>query len=161
MFREMRRNKQQLTDEESREILAKGCWGTLAVLGDEGFPYTVPLNYSYFNGAIYFHCALEGHKLDALKACSKVSFCVVERDTVVPQEYTSYYKSVVAFGRAHIVEDEDEKWESLRHLGRRYNPGQDEALDKETHRGFPHLHMVRIDIEHITGKQARELIKRQ
>ena len=158
MFREMRRHKQQLSQEEARAVLAHGRWGTLAVLGDEGYPYTVPLNYGYYNGALYFHCAQTGHKLDAIASCDKVSFCVVERDTVVPQEYTSYYKSVVAFGRAHIVEDEQEKQESLHFLGMRYHPDRD-ATDAEIEKSGAHLHMVRIDIEHLTGKQAKELVK--
>lgn len=160
MFREMRRNKQQLTDEEARDVLQRGKTGILAVLGDDGYPYTVPLNYTYFNDAIYFHCALAGHKIDAIQACDKVSFCVIDKDDVVPAEYTSYYCSVVAFGRASIIEDEDEKLASLRHLGDRYNPGQDSALDSEVAKGFTHLHMVRIDIEHLTGKQAKELVHR-
>ncbi len=158
MFREMRRHRQQLSEAEAHEVLANGCWGTLAVLGDEGYPYTVPLNYGYYNGAIYFHCAKEGHKLDAIVACDKVSFCVVERDTVVPQEYTSYYKSVVAFGRAHIVKDEAEKQESLHFLGMRYHPDRS-ATDAEIAKSGAHLHMVRIDIEHLSGKQAKELVK--
>lgn len=159
MFREMRRYKQQLTDTEAREVLANGRWGTLAVLGHEGYPYTVPLNYTYYNSCIYFHCAVNGHKLDAIDACDKVSFCVVDKDEVVPEKYTSYYRSVVVFGRATIVDDMEEKMAALCHLGNRYNLNQPESLEKETSSGFARLHMVRIDIEHITGKQARELAK--
>ena len=157
MFREMRRNRQQLSTQEAYEVLERGTFGVLAVAGDDGYPYTVPLNYAYHNGAIYFHSALSGHKIDAIRACDKVSFCVVDKDTVVPAEYTSYFRSVVAFGRAHIVEDEQEKLESLRRLGDRYNPGQDEALAAEVASGIARLHMVRIDIEHLSGKQAKEL----
>lgn len=159
MFRSMRRHKQQLTNEESIEILERGKTGVLAVLGDEGYPYTVPLNYTYYNGAIYFHCALTGHKLDAIEACDKVSFCVIDKDTVVPEEYTSYFRSVVAFGRAHIVTSEEEKLDSVRHLGNRYNPGNESATDSEVARSISHMHMVRIDIEHLSGKQAKELVQ--
>ena len=154
----MRRHKQQLSDDEARAVLQRGKVGILAVLGDDGYPYTIPLNYTYYNDAIYFHSALSGHKIDAIQACDKVSFCVVDKDEIVPQEYTSYYRSVVAFGRAHIIEDDEEKLASLRHLGDRYNPGQDTALDSEVAKSFTHLHMVRIDIEHLSGKQAKELI---
>ncbi|MBQ9021896.1 MAG: pyridoxamine 5'-phosphate oxidase family protein [Eggerthellaceae bacterium] len=160
MFREMRRIKQQLSEEEARQVLERGRWGTLAVLGDDAYPYTVPLNYAFFNDAIYFHCAKEGHKLDALANSNKISFCVVERDTVVPQEFTSYYKSVVVFGRAHIVEDEAEKQESLYVLGMRYNPNRD-ATHAEMSKAGGHLHMVRIDIEHLSGKQAKELVGKE
>ena len=158
MFRAMRRHKQQLTDQEARAVLERGKAGVLAVLGDDGYPYTVPLNYSYRNGAIYFHCALTGHKIDAIEACDKVSFCVIDKDDVVPEEFTSYYKSVVVFGRAHIVEDEEEKMASLIDLGMRYNPDR-AAADAEAAKGYARLHMVRIDIEHITGKQSKELMR--
>lgn len=158
MFREMRRLKQKLSEEDARQVLQRGMVGVLAVLGDDGYPYTVPINYTYFNNAIYFHCALSGHKIDAIEACGKVSFCVIDKDDVVPDRYTSYYRSVVAFGRAHIVEDDEEKLASLRNLGDRYNPGEDAALDAAVAKGFAHLHMVRIDIEHLSGKQAKELM---
>ena len=86
MFREMRRNRQQLSEEESLAVLERGTSGVLAVLGDEGYPYAVPLSYVYRNGKIYFHCAKSGHKLEALKHCGKVSFCVVDQDQVKPEE---------------------------------------------------------------------------
>lgn len=159
MFREMRRSNQQLKDDEAREILAHGKSGVLAVVGDDGYPYTVPLNYVYADGMIYFHCAKSGHKLDAIRACDKVSFCVVERDTVIPEKYATYYRSAVAFGRARIVDDPSEKMKSLRLLGDKYNPGQDRALDAEVSSGFDRLEMVAITIEHLTGKQAKDLAR--
>lgn len=159
MIRAMRRSKQQLTDEDAWAVLNTGTWGVLAVSGDDGFPYTVPLNYVVHNGAIYFHCAKAGHKLDAILACDKVSFCVVDRDTVVPEEFTSYYRSTVAFGRAHVVEDEAEKQESLIALALRYNPNETAAAEEAAKAGS-RMHMVRIDIEHLTGKQAKELVSR-
>ena len=157
MFREMRRKKQELSREESERILHESSWGTLAVLGDDGYPYAVPLNHVFYNGAIYFHCAQAGHKLDAIRACEKVSYSVVERDTVVPQEYTTYYKSVVAFGRAHVVEDDAEMIESLRAIGMKHHPDK-ERTDEEIAKSGAHLHMVRIDIDHLSGKQAKELV---
>ena len=159
MFRDMRRSSQQLDREQCEEILARASWGVLAVLGDEGYPYTVALNHVYLDGALYFHCATSGHKLDAIRACDKVSFCVVDADDVVPQEYTTYFRSVVAFGRARVVEDEEEKARSLRALGNRFNPDP-QATDVEAAHGAARLHMVRIDIEHLSGKQAKELVKR-
>ena len=108
MFREMRRNKQALSDEECREILERCTSGTLAVLGDEGYPYAVPLSYVFINGHIYFHCARAGHKLDAIRACDKVSFCVIDRDEVIPEKFTTKYRSVIVFGRAREVTDPEE-----------------------------------------------------
>ena len=103
MFREMRRFKQLLPNEESVRILENATSGVLAVLGDGGYPYTVPMSYIYSNNKLYFHCAKTGHKLDAIAACPKASFCVVETDRIVPEEYTTYFRSVVAFGRARIL----------------------------------------------------------
>ena len=108
-FREMRRRRQQLSDEESIAILRNGTSGTLGLLGDNGYPYTVPLSYVYADGCIYFHSALAGHKVDAIRACDKASFCVVAQDAVQPKEYTTYFRSVIAFGRIHIIDDEQEK----------------------------------------------------
>ena len=100
MFREMRRKKQQLAPERVEEILSRRTAGTLAVLGDEGYPYAVPLSYVYHNGRIYFHCAKAGHKLDAIRGCDKVSFCVIDQDEIVSAEFTTYFRSVIVFGRA-------------------------------------------------------------
>ena len=98
MFREMRRKNQLLTKEEAEKILENGTSGTLALLGDEGYPYCVPISYVYNNNKIYFHSAKSGHKIDAVKNCDKASFCVIDKDEVKPQEYTTYFRSVIAFG---------------------------------------------------------------
>lgn len=157
MFREMRRSKQQLSPDEAVAILERNTAGVLAMSGDDGYPYAVPLSYVYADGKIYFHSALAGHKIDALEASDKVSFCVVDADDVVPSEYTTYYRSVIAFGRARILRDEQEKMAALRMLGEKYNPGQPEALAAEIAHGFARLHMIELTIEHLTGKQAKEL----
>ena len=102
MFREMRRKKQALSTEESLAILNRGISGVLAVTGDQGYPYAVPLSYVYDNNKIFFHCALSGHKLDAIAANNKVSFCVVGQDRVMPQEYTTYFRSVIILSLIHI-----------------------------------------------------------
>ena len=159
MFRKMRRNKQQLTDDETRAVLERGKTGILAVIGDEGYPYTVPINYVFADGAIYMHSALTGHKIDAIRNCDKASFCVIDADDVVPSDYSTNFRSVIAFGRARIIEDEQEKERTLRLLGDKYNPGQDTALDAEVRKSFTRLHMIQLDIEHVTGKQSKELAK--
>ena len=158
-FREMRRRRQQLSDEESIAILRNGTSGTLGLLGDNGYPYTVPLSYVYADGCIYFHSALAGHKVDDIRACDKASFCVVAQDAVQPKEYTTYFRSVIAFGRIHIIDDEQEKLKTARMLGNRYNPGDDESLQKELEKGLSRMQMLRFDIEHLTGKEAIELVR--
>ena len=155
----MRRFKQQLTDDQIAEVLKRGKTGVLAVIGDEGYPYTVPINYVYANGRIYMHSATAGHKIDALRACDKASFCVIDADDVVPADYSTNFRSVVAFGRARIMEDAAEKETALRLLGDKYNPNQPEALDQEVAKGFARLHMIELAIEHVTGKQSKELAR--
>ena len=160
-FREMRRKRQQLSNEESIEILQKATAGTLALLGDENYPYAVPISYVYHKGKLYFHSALAGHKVDAIRKCEKASFCVIEQDDVQPKKYTTFFCSVIAFGRIHIIEDETEKLEMARMLGNRYNPNDDESLKREIESGLSRMQMIRFDIEHLTGKEAIELIKQR
>ena len=159
MFREMRRKSQQLTEDECIEILMKNTSGVLAVLGDNGYPYAVPLSYIYDSGSLYFHCAKSGHKLDAIKNCDKVSFCVIDQDLVVPEKYTTYFRSVIIFGRASVVDQEDEIRSAIGKLAMKYNPGdskdnRDSVIEKE----YKAMCMVKIQIEHMTGKEAIELV---
>ena len=160
-FREMRRKGQQLSEEQSVAILLKATSGTLALSGNDGYPYAVPLSYVYDAGRLYFHSALTGHKVDAIRKCDKASFCVIEQDAVHPDKYTTFYRSVIAFGRIHIIEDEAEKISAARMLGNRYNPGNDESLQKELEKGLTRMLMIRLDIEHLTGKEAVELMRQR
>ena len=157
-FREMGRKRQQLSDEESVAILRKATSGTLALLGDNGYPYAVPLSYVYSEGKLYFHSAMEGHKVDAIRNCDKASFCVIDSDDVKPQQYTTYFRSVIAFGKIHIVEDDAQRLTAARLLGNRYNPGHNEALEKELENGFKRMLVICLDIKHLTGKEAIELV---
>ena len=160
-FRDMRRKRQQLSDEESVGILQRSTSGTLALLGDNGYPYAVPISYVYSEGKLYFHSALTGHKVDAIKNHDKASFCVIDKDDVQPEKYTTFFRSVIAFGRIHIIEDEVEKLGIARLLGNRYNPNQDEVLQKEIEHGLNGMLAIRFDIEHLTGKEAIELVKQR
>ena len=108
MFREMRRIKQALSKEESIQILEKGTSGVLALSGDDGYPYAVPISYVYADSRLYFHSAKCGHKIDAILKCPKASFCVIEQDVVVPEKYTTFFRSVIAFGQIRILEESSE-----------------------------------------------------
>jgi len=160
-FRDMRRKRQQLSEAESISILEKSTAGTLALLGDGNYPYAVPISYVYKDGKLYFHSALTGHKVDAIRNCDKASFCVIEKDDVQPKKYTTFFRSVIAFGKIHIIEDESEKLDAARMLGNRYNPNDDESLRQEMEKGFSRMLMIRLDIEHLTGKEAIELVKKR
>lgn len=159
MFREMRRKKQQLSDNECKEILETGKTAVLAVNGDDGYPYTVALNYVYYNGIIYFHCAKKGHKLDAIDKNDKVSICIIKQDDVVQEKFTTYYKSVVCFGRAERITDDNEIKTAAAVLSEKYCPDFLDGISDEIEKSFPALAAVKITPEHITGKQCIELVK--
>ena len=161
-FRPMRRSRQQLGDKECSDILSRGSSGVLACLGDGGYPYAVPLSYVWDGKKIYFHCAKSGHKLDAVRACDKVSFCVVGSDDVVPEKYTTCYRSVIVFGRIAEITDPAEKRRAIEILADKYNPSasagyRDRFIDAE----WDPLCMLCLTPEHITGKEAIELAKRK
>lgn len=158
-FRPMRRKVQQLSDEECQQILQAHSHGVLALLGDESYPYAVPMSYVSEPGTLWFHSALEGHKVDAVRAFDKASFCVVDADNVVPCNYTTCFRSVIAFGRVRVEENVDEKMRALRLLGDKYYPSHPMELEAEVAKGADRLLMIRLDIEHLTGKEAIELVR--
>ena len=148
-----------MPESEAVAILERGSHGVLAVLGDGGYPYAVPISYVYEDGKIYMHCAKSGHKLDAVRACEKASFCVVDQDEVVQAEFTSHYRSAIAFGRIREITDDAEKRRMVSLLARKYCPDLPQAEhDKAIERDWAPLNMLELTIEHLTAKQAKELI---
>lgn len=160
VFREMRRKKQVLSQKEVEDILHKGTSGVLALLGDNDYPYAVPISYVYDDGKVYFHSAKSGHKIDAVQRTAKASFCVIDEDLVVPEEYTTYFRSVIAFGRIRIVEDDSEKRAAIEKLAIKYAP-EDTAANRDyaISREWKPLCMLEMTIDHVTGKEAIELVK--
>lgn len=160
MFREMRRKKQILAEDEAIKILEKGKSGILALLGDEDYPYAVPISYVYHDSKLYFHGAKNGHKIDAIKKYEKVSFCVVDQDQIIPEEYTTYFRSVIAFGKIRIMEDEKEMREAIIELAKKYHPtGTIKELEGAIDKDWKPLCMMEFVIEHMTGKEAIELVR--
>lgn len=159
MFREMRRKKQLLTEEETIKIFEKGTSGVLAVLGDEDYPYAVPLSYVYCDSKIYFHAAKTGHKIDAIMKYEKASFCVIDEDNVISEKYTTYFRSAIAFGKIRVIENETEKRNAIEKLAAKYTPDDEEGRLEEIEREYKILCMIELDIEHMTGKEAIELVR--
>ena len=160
VFREMRRKKQTLSQQEIANILHKGTSGVLALLGDNDYPYAVPISYVYDDGKIYFHSAKSGHKIDAIQRTAKASFCVIDEDLVVPEEYTTYFRSVIAFGQIRVIEDDREKRAAIEKLAIKYAP-EDTAANRDNtiNREWKPLCMLEMTIDHVTGKEAIELVK--
>ena len=161
MFRPMRRSAQALGVDACREVLSRGTSGVLALLGDGGWPYAVPMSYAFDGENLCFHCAREGHKLDAIRREARASFCVVDRDEVVPEEYTTYFRSVIVFGRVRVLENETQMRAAIELLARRYFP-QDSAENRHRaiEREWAGLCMLEMDIEHMSGKEAIELARK-
>ena len=157
MFREMRRGKQQLSAEETKAVLKRGSHGVIACLGDEGYPYAVPVNYVYYENKLYFHSAKNGHKIDAITRQPKVSFAVTDEDTIVSAEYTSYFRSVIIFGEARITSGEE--WTlAFRALVEKYSADQPEEAKQKEVRECGRSLIIAIDIAHATGKEAIEYV---
>lgn len=159
MFREMRRKKQRLSKEECDRILYNGTSGVLALHGDDGYPYAVPVSYVYDGEKLLFHSAKNGHKIDAIIKNAAASFCVIDQDQIVPEEYTTYFRSIIAFGKIRILEDNAEKRSAIEKLAVKYAPddtaeNRNNAIDRE----WKLLCMMEMEIEHLTGKQAIEMI---
>lgn len=161
MFREMRRKKQLLPEDETERIMATGLVGVLGVAGDNDYPYTVPVNYVYEDGKIYFHSAKVGHKIDGIQRNNKVSFCVIDQDEIIPEKFTSYFRSAIAFGKARVVTDEVVKQHAMGLLVHKYSPGLEAEGAIEIRKDWNILNVVEIVIDHITGKEAIELVNRK
>jgi len=157
MFREMRRFKQQISEEECIKVLASAPRGILAVLGDDDYPYTVPIDY-IFDAAekkIYFHCAAAGHKIDAIKKHDKVSFCVYDEGFRKEGDWALNIKSVIVFGRLRPIEDRERTIETARRIGLKYYPDSS-SVDKEVEKDGRRVLCLELIIEHMTGKLVNE-----
>lgn len=151
MFREMRKKEREVFDEELRSIIENGEYGNLATINEDGYPYVVPISYVYYNNFIYFHCAKEGQKLDNISRNNKVSFSVISSTEVIPKQFSTKYKSVIAFGEALEV-FEEEKEEVLLRLIEKYSVEYLEQGKKYISAAKDKTVVIKIDIKHITGK---------
>ena len=155
MFREMRRIKQQLSIEECKEILKSSNRAVLSVIGDYGYPYGVPVDFYYDikNNAIYIHSAKEGHKIDAIKKCDKVSFTTWQEKSKI--EYGFEVISVILFGKALFINDKKEIEKQLWKIGNKYH-NNNEFNKSEIERNLDKVQIIKIEIEHMTGKHINE-----
>ena len=157
MFRQMRRFKQQIPEEECIDVLKTELRGVLSVTGDDGYPYGMPLDhwYSEADGKLYFHCAREGHKLDAVTRNDKVSYCVMDKGFRKDGDWALNIRSVIIFGRMKVVEDEEKKREICTNICRRFTDDE-EYLQKELKNAFPRVCCLELTPEHMTGKLVNE-----
>jgi len=151
MFKEMRRNDREIFDKDIEDILVNGEYGTLSTIGDNGYPYIVPLSYVCFKNSIYFHCAQDGSKLQNIERNDKVSFCVVTDTEVMPAKFSTKYKSVIVFGTCCIVPD-DLKETVLIQLIDKYSHDFLQVGKKYVEKAKGNTKVMKIEIKHMTGK---------
>lgn len=151
----MRRKDRALSESEAREILGGAEFGVLASVGEDGWPYAVPVNHVLSGDSIYIHCALEGHKLLNIAHESRVSYCAVGHSKVLPEKLSTLYESAIAFGRVTLLEDLAEKRFALEELARRFAPGLESESAQHIQKSFERTAILRIHIERITGKAHR------
>jgi uncharacterized protein len=154
MQRPVRRQDRETGSEEARQLLARGSYGVLATVGADAEPYAVPLSYVLDGDSIYFHCASEGRKLDNIAVNPAVSFCVVGATRTLPEKFGTEYESAVAFGSAHEI-FELEKRQALLKILEKYAPDFIASGTKYIDGKFAKTRVVRIVIEHLTGKARK------
>ena len=157
MFREMLRKKQQLPEEECIEILKNELRGVLSVIGDDDYPYGMPINHFYCeeDGKIYFNSGRKGHKIDAMKRHDKASFCVYDQGFRREGEWALNIRSVIVFGRIEFIEDREKIYEIARRLSHKFTDDE-EYIEREIVRSGPGTLMFALVPEHMTGKLVNE-----
>ena len=157
MFKQMRRFKQQVSNDVCKNILQEEKRGVLSVLGDDGYPYGIVLDYYYDSdkNKLYFHGAKEGHKIDSLKKCNKCSFVVMNKGYKEDNSWIWHITSVVCFGKIRFVNDKYEFVPLLRKIGNKYYPNKEE-VEKEIEETINRVQILELNIEHMTGKLVKE-----
>lgn len=158
MFRAMRRFKQQLSTEECVEVLQQQNRGVLSVIGDDGYPYGVPLDHWYreSDGHLFFHGAAVGHKIDAMRECDKVSYTVVEPGIPSEKKRGLSVRSVIVFGHVRFVDDMEQKREICAALCEKLFPGDVEYAEREFKASGARVLCLELVPEHMTGKLVNE-----
>lgn len=155
MFRKMRRFKQELSERECIDVLEREPRGVLAVHGEDGYPYALPMDYIYLDGKLYFHCAREGHKLDAISEDNRVSFCVMDQGYREEGQWALNIKSVVIFGKIRTITSAEETLNMVRQLGLKYYPTP-EDVEVEISKAISRVLILELTIDHMTGKLVNE-----
>lgn len=158
MFRKMRRFKQQVSEDECRKILKEENRAAFSVIGDDGYPYTIPINFYYdeADNKIYFHGAKEGHKVDAINQCNKVCFTTWNQGFKKEGHWEWNATSVVVFGKVNPVTEKAVMEDRIRKLAEKYYPTMAEVEEEMNSPGIQRVQMYAIEIEHMTGKAVNE-----
>ena len=157
MFRPIRKKKNEISIDAAKELLRCSRRGILAVNGDNGYPYAIPVNYLYDEDAqkIIFHGAKAGHKVDSLRACDKVCFTIFGNERIKEESWAPFLQSVVVFGRCHFVENQEDISKLVKKFAMKYYPDE-KIVDEEVALSGKGVQMFEIEIEHLSGKEVQE-----
>ncbi len=157
MFRKLRRIKNEISAEDAKALLRNNKRAAFSVNGDDGYPYTIPINFYYDedDNKIYFHSAKAGHKIDSVKANDKICFTTWNDGYLDDGDWAFRVSSCVVFGRAKLIDDRKITEEKVRKLARKYYPSA-EAVEEEIKKDINRVQLVAIEIEHISGKKVHE-----
>lgn len=157
MFKEIKKKKNEISKEETLDLLKNCKRGVISFNGEDNYPYCIPINYFYDRdkNKIYFHGAKIGYKVDLIKKCNKVCFTVIGNEKIIEETWAPYISSVVVFGRCHLLENNDENIQILKTFALKYYPNE-EMVDNEIRIGSKGVQLFEIEIEHLTGKQVHE-----
>lgn len=152
MFREVKLKDRAISEKKAIEVMINGSYGVLSTIGEDGYPYGVPLNYIYFDSGICFHCAQEGHKIENIDFNNKVSFCVVTKSDVLGNQFDTDYESAIIFGKTIVVTDDSEKEKILLAVLKKYSADYMEAGNNYMRKNWDDTKVIKIEIEHVSGK---------
>ncbi|MCI9595738.1 MAG: pyridoxamine 5'-phosphate oxidase family protein [Firmicutes bacterium] len=155
MDQEMRRKEKAMSKEETLEVLEQAEYGVLATISGDDTPYAVPMNFVYVGDVIYFHCALEGHRLENIKGNNSVCLNVVDSVVLMPEKFNTQYRSVTAFGTISIVENEEEKRKGIKAIADKLSPEFPKEGMEYINSAFHNMHVLRMDVTKMTGKATR------
>lgn len=157
MFRKVRKIKNEITIEDAKKLLKNNKRAALAVNGDNGYPYTIPINFYYDEdeNRIYFHSAKKGHKIDSIKNSDKICLTTWNEGYRDDGDWAYHVSSCVVFGRARLIDDRNTTEEKVRKFALKYYPSAEE-VEKEIKMGINGVQLVEIEIEHISGKKVHE-----
>ena len=155
MNKEIRRQERKITEKQALDILKEGEYGVLSMCTPENEGYGIPLSYALDNNKIYFHCAVEGSKLDYLRSNNRVSFCVVGKTQVLPSKFSTIYESAIAFGKIKEVSG-NEKRNALMLLVEKYSNNFIEEGKEYIEKSFDRVIVLVLSIESITGKARKQ-----
>ncbi|MBP2030409.1 nitroimidazol reductase NimA-like FMN-containing flavoprotein (pyridoxamine 5'-phosphate oxidase superfamily) [Methanohalophilus levihalophilus] len=149
----VRRQDRLLAEQAARKLLAHAEYGVLSMKSEKQGAYGVPINYAWDGKkAIYLHCAPEGQKIDCIKLCDDVSFCIVGKTKVIPDKFTTEYESIVLECKASLGLQSDERMKALELLLEKYSPEDKETGMEYVNKSFHRTEIMKLDIVKWSGK---------